>query len=81
MSLSKSITFKVVGYLLATVALLSFALRVLFKVKTGHGNDVYVSGKGVVWTYNSALVVISMLGLVLLFVGAHRLWLRYRDRN
>ncbi len=80
MSLGKSVTFKALGYFLGGLALLSFGLRVLYKVTTGHGNDLYMSGKGYVWTYSSALVVIVVIGLALAFAGAHQLWVSYRDR-
>jgi hypothetical protein len=80
MSLSKSVPFKATGLLLGGLAILSFSLRVLYKVETGHGNDIYMGGKGVVWTYSSALVVLVVVGGALAFAGAHRLWVIYRDR-
>jgi hypothetical protein len=81
MSLSKSPTFKATGLVLGGLAILSFSLRVFFKVAYGHGNDTYVSGKGVVWTYSSALVLLVIIGVVLVFGGGHQLWELYTERK
>jgi len=80
MSLRNNIAFRVFGFTLMGLAIASFVARVLFMVTHGNGAKEYVSGKGVVWTYSSALAVVGVVAVLLLFVGCYRLWQRYRDR-
>jgi uncharacterized transporter YbjL len=68
-----------VGYALVTLGILSFVVRVINKVATGHSLEPDVSGRLTPWTYGGALVTI--VALVLVGVIGGLIWLinRYRQ--
>ena len=69
-------TLGIVGFVLTGLALLSFALRVTYKVATGHSLDTYYSATFVQWTYGGAFVML-VVGLVAAIVaGVMRLLYR-----
>ena len=53
-----------------------FVLRVLLKVSSGHGGDIYVSGRGLPWSYWSAFVTLVAIGIVLLVALVVWIWRR-----
>jgi hypothetical protein len=59
MSLKNSRVFRLIGFVLMTLVFVSLALRALLKVTTGHGFDTYLTGKGTVLNYWSALVIVG----------------------
>jgi hypothetical protein len=72
--------FAIVGYGLASIAILSFVAHVAQKVHEGRSLEIYRSARLVEWNYGSALVVIIVAAVVLLAAGIIRLvrWLRNR---
>jgi len=80
MSLGRSKIFRAFAYTIAGLSVLSFLARVAFMVTTGHASDTYKNVKGLEWTYSSALVVLVVTALLLIAVGIHRLWTKFRDR-
>src|SRR5262245_40887879 len=73
---------RIIGFGLVGLALLSFAVRVIERVLTGHSLDTYPSGKLVAWNYGSAFVTLILFVTVGLVIGVA--WFvrvrRYRRR-
>ena len=78
MALRDSKLFRAIAYTTTGLALLSFALAVLFRVASGHGADIYVGGRGLHIPNAAALVTIIALLLLLVFWLAQRGWQRWR---
>jgi hypothetical protein len=76
---SKAI-FRAAGYSLVAIAILSFALRLILKVREGHSLDTYRSGTLVEWSYGAALVTLIVLMAAGLAAGLVRVagWMRER---
>jgi hypothetical protein len=84
MALRDSKLVRIIGWTMFALVAAAFSLRVLVMVSSGHGGDPYVGGRGLPWTYVSALVTLIAIGLALAFAGAARLWKhlqRWRNRR
>jgi len=72
-STKKKYKFKIVhtfGFLLTLAILLGFfgfILRIIDKIRSGHGLDYYFTGHGVQMNYIGALIILTVIPLVLLF--------------
>jgi len=72
-STKKKYKFKIVhtfGFLLTLAILLGFfgfILRIIDKIRSGHGLDYYFTGHGIQMNYIGALIILSIIPLVLLF--------------
>ena len=78
MALRDSKLFRAVAYTATGLALLSFAMAVLFRVASGHGADIYLGGRGLKIPNAAALVTVIALLLVLIFWLIQRGWQRWR---
>jgi len=78
MSLRKHKAFRAIGYGLAGLALLSFALRVAQKALGGEWLEGYYSAKLVNWTYGSAFVALAAFALAAAIAGGFWLYQRIR---
>ena len=78
MSLRESRALSIIGFGLVGLALLSFSLRVVYMVWTGHGGDTYTSARNWVWSYSSALVVVVAVAAVVMVALVTHIWHRFR---
>ncbi len=69
-----------VGGLLIILGGIAFVLRVVEKVKTGHGLDYYFTGWGVRVNYIGVLILLALIPVVLLMGWAIRWW-QLRDER
>jgi hypothetical protein len=79
MKLRDSRVFKAFALVLMSLALVSFALHSAQKVMTGHGFETYLTGKGLVLNYWSAVVIV--VATLVAGVVAFAFWLRKRLKN
>jgi small-conductance mechanosensitive channel len=84
MSLRKSRAFRVFGYSLTGLALLTAAAHITQKAMSGGWHDTYHSAKLIRWTYGSALILIcaaAVVGLVGLFFFLQKRWRNRRENE
>ena len=62
----KNVFIAVMGSMLA-LGFLGFIIRVILKVKSGHGLDYYRTGHGVEMNYIGVLIAIGIIPIVLIF--------------
>jgi hypothetical protein len=77
MALRRSKIFRVVGYGLAGLALVSALAHIVQRASTGGWNDSYRSAKLVPWTYGAAFILIAfvvLVGVVGLCLFLQRRW-------
>ena len=73
--------FRVVGFPLAAIAVLSCVLALIVKVRSGHSLDTYRNGILAEWNYASALTMIAVVVIALLVAWLTRYLLALRERR
>ena len=78
MALRISKRLRVIGYVFVGLAIVGFAVRVLFEVLSGNSLGTYRSVTLVQWTYSGALIVLIMVALVGIVGLVAKLYERWR---
>ena len=68
----------IVGIILMGLSVLSFALRAVYMVATGHASETYSSAKGAQLTYGGACITLLVMGVAIVVAVVLRQWARYR---
>ncbi len=63
-----------IGGVLVILGLTAFVIRVMNKVRTGHGLDYYFTGLGVQFNYIGALILLGLVPICLLIGWGFRWW-------
>ena len=66
---------------LVITAFASFAIRVIDKVRSGHGLDYYFTGEGVRFNYVGALILLVIIPIALLIGWGIRYWSLRGERD